>query len=207
MGVGVAQYVRSPLLGSLTPRERGEERRAAFSLQHAVDWTTVCQQFVSSLVLFFYQLICGPLLYVWSPRGCFCAFILSFLLAIYHSWWPFEGRERRGCSPSGFSSGQLLSVFSNFLFVFLFCSLCQESLPVDLSEIRTKQKLSGIQLKHNTSGASSFFKTNFDLMSTPPWIHLVTMSLLIWLFCYFILEQQNHSTVVRKDFTRQSKLC
>lgn len=128
----------------------------------------------------------------------------SLLLAIYHSWWPLEDGEE-SCRPSGFSSEQLLWVFSISCLCF--------SLPSPLS--RLSQYCSPSRSQWNWGDAESvqngdetpckenmfLFKTNSDIMAAPPLVHLDALSLLKWSFCcpFTELIPQQHRGFVQEN--------
>lgn len=142
--------------------------------------------------------ICAPLLYEWSLCGCFCAFILSLSPAGYLSWLMASwGRRGEGCRPRGFSSEQLLRVFSIFfLCFFLHHSFCQDCFPSRLQ--RNWDEAENVQNADETGceGSMFWFKATSDLMAAPPWVHLVALS--SWMSLFDVSTQDLFHSSVRE---------
>lgn len=135
--------LKPPSLAHWLSGSGGIKKKLHRFLQHRLDYSLPAICFFTQSLLFDSScIICDPLLYEWSLCGCFCAFILSFLLAIYHSWWPLEDGEERRAAP--LDSPQSSFCRSSPSFSLFFSVKTQTALPVIHSEITTMQRMSGI---------------------------------------------------------------
>lgn len=138
-GVGVLQYI---YMAHWLSGSGGIEKRAAFPLQHRLDHRlpAICFSFLFASLC----IISAPLLYIWYDVVVSepWSFISCWLFIIVDG--PLR-MERRGTAPVDSSHSSYC--WSSPSFSLFFCALLsvrtQTALPVDHSEIRAIQKMSG----------------------------------------------------------------